>query len=799
MKTILLTLVLALAVPGLQAQTPPAAPGKPAGQSPALTRSHQPLYPAAAPAAAPADAPAAPTTPAPPEEMVPAGYINFQGVDVSQVLDIYAQLVNRTLIRGAVPGAQIILKTQTPLTKTEAIEALQAVLALNGIAVVNIGEKFVKVLPVGDANSAGAEFDNTSGTNLPNLGSYITRIVQLQYVKPSEMIPIIQPFSKLANSILAIDSNGILVLRDNAENIKRMLEMIAKVDISTPTEYISEVIPIRYAKVDDIASALNALGGGGGTSVTIGNAPAPGRISGISGSTSGGINGMNGNNNPGGMGGNSYQGGGMGGGMGGGITTRSGMGVAGGGATQNGTPTGGTTFQQRLQSIIQRANGAPAGGGGGSDQPITLFGQTKIIPDESSSSLLIYATRPDMEVIKGIIAKLDVPLAQVLIESIIVEVSLGNSLNAGVSAVQKPTQFNNSNIAGGGIMNNGNGSFLSIIQNLVTNGFSGSGTNLIPITKNVFSSSLPTNSSSGLNYFGSIGPTWDVAVQAAEADSKAHIIQRPRIQTSQAVPAQFFVGQSVPYITGSYAYNGVQNSYSQLSVGVELDVTPFINPEGAVSMQIQQEIDEIADKNYNNSGQPSTVKRTLNSTITVRDRDTVILGGFVYSDKNHAVSGVPLLMDIPLLGWLFRSTADSKDHNELMVLMRPTVLKTPQLAAVETIKEGQRLPGVSSAVADEAAYNRKLIAEERKKELKAATNGVGDGFFNMNPASVMGTNVQSGDFGTAPDAASTNGPAATDTADQDKARAVLEQKMQDMDQKAVESVPPPTLPPPPPQ
>ena len=776
MKTTLLTLVLVLAVTGLRAQTPPAATGKPAGQSPTLTRSRLPRFPTPtpAPAAAPADAPAAPTTPAPPEEMVPAGYINFQGVDVSQVLDIYAQLVNRTLIRGAVPGAQIILKTQTPLTKTEAIEALQAVLALNGIAVVNIGEKFVKVLPVGDANSAGASFDDTDATNLPNLGSYVTHIVQLQYVKPSEMIPIIQPFSKLANSILAIDSNGILVLRDNAENIKRMLEMIAKVDISTPTEYISEVIPIRYAKVDDIASALNALGGGGGTSVTIGNAPAPGRISGISGSTSGGINGMNGNNNPGGMGGSSYQGG-MGGGMGGGITTRSGMGVTGGGATQNGTPTGGTTFQQRLQSIIQRAGGGSSAGGG-SDQPITLFGQTKIIPDESSSTLLIYATRSDMAVITNIIAKLDVPLAQVLIESIIVEVTLGNTLNAGVSAVQHPQQFNNSNVAGGGVMANGTGSFLNFVRNAATNGMG---------------NSLPTNAaSSGLNYFGSIGPTWDIAVQAAETDSKAHIIQRPRIQTSQAVPAQFFVGQSVPYITGSYSYNGVQNSYSQLSVGVELDVTPFINPEGAVSMQIQQEIDEIADQNYNNSGQPSTVKRTLNSTITVRDRDTVILGGFVYSDKTHNTAGVPLLMDIPLLGWLFRSTADNKSHNELMVLMRPTVLKTPELAAAETVREGQRLPGVSGAVADDAAYNRQLIAAERKKELKHATNGgLGDGFFNMSPASVL-TNTPTGDFGTAPD----KGAAPSANEQNQAARAALEQKMQDLDQKAAESVPPPTPP-----
>ena len=753
MKTILLAFLL-LASTGLElwAQTPPVP----------TPRSRSPL--GQPPAALPAFTPANATAPADGEQIIPAGTINFQSADLNQVLEVYSMYVGRTLLRpAALPAGQIVLKTLTPLTKSEVIQALQAVLALNGIAVVNIGDKFVKVLPVAEANSAGAEFNDTSVSNLPAMGSYVTRIVQLKYVKPSEMVPIIQPFAKLANSILSIDSNGILVLRDNAENVKRMMEMIDRVDVSTPAEYVSEVIPIRYAKVDDIASALNALGGSGGTTVSIGTAPSPGRINGISGSSSSGMNG-----------------GGTGGYQPGGSTTsafgsRTGLGVGGGGATPNGTPTTGSSFQERLKSIVAKASGAPSGGSG-SEQPITLFGQTKIIPDESSSSLLIYATRPDMEVIKGIIAKLDVPLAQVLIESIIVEVTLGNSLNAGVSAVQKPQQYN-SNLGGGGIMANGTGSFVDFLKGAATNGL------------NTFTN----GASSGLNYFGSIGPSWDVAVQAAEKDSKAHIIQRPRIQTSQAVPAQFFVGQTVPYQTGNYAYGtgGSQVSYSQLSVGVELDVTPFINPEGAVSMQINQEIDEISDPpSPSNNYQPSTVKRTLNSTITVRDRDTVILGGFVYSDKNHGISGVPLLMDIPLLGWLFRSTKDSKDHNELMVLMRPTVLKTPQLAAAETIREGQRLPGVSEAVADEAAYNRKLIAVERRKELKAATNGVGDGFFNMNPASVMGTNVPTGDFGTAPEI--TNVPNTPKTADQEKARAALEQKMKELDApNAVESVPPP--------
>ena len=212
-----------------------------------------------------------------------------------------------------------------------------------------------------------------------------------------------------------------------------------------------------------------------------------------------------------------------------------------------------------------------------------------------------------------------------------------------------------------------------------------------------FANALP----GGVSYFANIGPTWDVALTAAASDSHASVIQRPRIQTSQAKPAQFFVGDTVPYVTGnSYgtAY-GSGVSYSQLSVGVELDVTPFINPDGLVVMDIQQEIDDLngytAIANVGNV--PNTIKRTLNAEIAVRDRDTVMLGGFIKSNKSTSRSGVPFLMDIPILGNLFTQRSDSKAREELIVLMRPTVLQTPELAAKNTLKEEQRLPGVSQA------------------------------------------------------------------------------------------------------
>jgi general secretion pathway protein D len=675
------------------------------------------------------------TNNAPPEEMIPAGNINFQGVDVSQVLDVYAQLVGRTMLRAGLPAAQIILRTETPLTKTEAIQALQAVLALNGIALVNVGDKFVKVLPIADANSAGAKIDHGDASQLPEMGSYVTHIVQLKYIKPSVMMPLILPFAKLANAIFPIDDNGILVLRDNAENVKRMLEMIDQIDVSVPAEYISEVIPIKYAMAEDIASALNSLGGSGGSTVSFGSSAATPSVSGIS--RPGGMGGMGGMGGVGG--GSSYQGGNTPGGQ---------QRQYGSQATPGGTPTGGTTFQQRLQSIIQRAST------GGQQEAIQVFGQTKIIADVRSNSLLVFATAADMVRIKEVVAKLDVLLAQVLIESVIVEVTLGHTFSLGVSAAQNPKTLNSSvPIYGAGGMNNGQ-TFMHFLQTVTTNGLTTNGlfssiSSMISSpgsggTNAIFGNNLP----GGFSYFGSIGPTWDVAIKAIAGDDSATVIQRPRIQTSQAKAASFFVGQTVPYVTGSYyggGYAGGNSSqYSQLSVGVELDVTPFINPDGLVVMDIQQEIDDISSyTTIDGNPVPNTTKRTLSSEIAVRDRDTIILGGFVRSNKSTTKSGVPWLQNIPLLGNLFSQRDDKKDRDETIVLIRPTVLKTPELAAAQAVKEQQRLPGIAHAVTEDEADQRKQVEAERRAELRRvkAQGHKGSSFNPMSPNAPVDTNT----------------------------------------------------------
>ncbi|HET7624906.1 MAG TPA: hypothetical protein VFM25_06530, partial [Verrucomicrobiae bacterium] len=227
-------------------RTLPAQVAAPNSAQPAnpFARAEQPRIPA--PASTPAAMPAAaPGTAAPGDnETVPAGMIDFRAAPLDQVLEVYANFVGRTLLRPANLGApQISLTTKTPLTRREVIRALDTVLGMNGITMINVGDKFVKAVPQAQAMTEGSPADSRTAEELPDFGQFVTHVVQLKYVKPSEIAQVLQPFAKMPNAILPIDSSQIIVLRDYTENVKRMLEMIDRVDVSVPSEFISEVIP----------------------------------------------------------------------------------------------------------------------------------------------------------------------------------------------------------------------------------------------------------------------------------------------------------------------------------------------------------------------------------------------------------------------------------------------------------------------------------------------------------------------------------------------------------------------------
>lgn len=644
-----------------------------------------------------------------PDAMLPVGTITrMQSMPLEQVFTIYALVTGRIILRpNQLPAAAITLDaSQRELTKAEAIQALDSVLTLNGITMIPVGDKFVTAVPSNQAVQEAAKFTDMNSTDLPEAGQYITKIITLTNLLPSEVMPLIQGFSKTQNGIVPIDSSMILVLRDYAAQIKRMTEIIEKVDVRKEEDLKLEVIPIRYGRVEEIYQTMSSLiggAGGGGGAIGTGN-------TGTMGARRTGSSAMGGRNSSFGRGGLGGGYGGMGGGYGGYGSSRYGGGYGGGYypqqvATTPGQPTtvGSTTFQRNLQNVVSRM--------GSQQKEVQMLESAKIVPDERSNSLIVYANKKDMSMITNMVAKVDRLLAQVLIEAIIMEVKLTGELELGVSAYLKDKSGSwNSE----GIMNPGG------ILNSLTN--AGSST------------------ADGLRYLGR-SDNATVVVKALSSNGRGEIIATPRIQTSHAMEASFSIGETVPYVSGTYSYGlgtAPSTSYTQLPVISELNVTPYITPDGLVVMEVYQMIQDISGfKKFDNVGElPETVERSAQATVSVQDQDTIILGGYVRNSRSRAKSGVPVLKDLPILGTAFRSSSDKKSRSEMVIFLKPTVLSSPRDAALLATREQDRMPGLRRMNSE---MNKEMdkLQEKVDKELGEKTDRRKTGNNGSEPANLI--------------------------------------------------------------
>jgi general secretion pathway protein D len=652
--------------PELPAATPPPTTAPPPGTRP-LPVPQPPVFPPARRATEPVRVPTDPRTVQPAGAQLPV-ILNFPNAPLIQVFELYTQLTDRLVLYPSQLQTQTISLTTPPdlhLTPHEAILAIEGALALNGVTLIPQGQRFVKAVPAAQSIMEGGPISHLDVEELPDAEQFLTQVVQMKVAMPSEVATVLASFSKTPGGIVPIDSSMILVLRDYSSNVKRMRELIERVDVRPESHYVLEVIPIKYGKVTDFYTTMNALVGGAtgfgvGTGVGTGAAGVRGTMP-TTGARGLGTTGARGIGTTG---------------------TRTSTGLQQGAQRgvvqpyQAAAPTpatpGQASFQQRLQQIVSRA----AGG----DQ-VELLSDARIVPDERSNSLIVYANRQDMTMITNIVAKVDVLLAQVLIEGIVMAVNLGDEKDVGVSWLQRPRQFG-SDFAGAGVVNSGV-PFLSGLTN------------------------FPAGQPSGFSYFGKLGEDFEVSLRAFARDSNVRILQRPRVQTSHAVPGSFFSGSTVPYVTGFMDYGGIGGGFGsrsqvqQISVGVELEVVPFITPDGLVVLDIFQDISQLGEfVRIDNNDVPTTTSRRAQATLSVRDGETIILGGYIEDSRSNTKSGVPILKDIPGIGALFRSKNRRNSRTELILLMHVSILKNPDDAGSQAEREKLRLPGISAAEAE---------------------------------------------------------------------------------------------------
>lgn len=646
-----------------------------------------PAGPAAAGAAPAAGAAAGATNDVPVKVDDEGGIISFNKMPLDQFLRMYQESAGRIVLRGQNLPLQTQIDFNIPegltLSPEERIQMFDTILALNGVTSIPTGEKAVLMVPSPQAMQEGGAFSGKDGKEYAEASQFVTHVVQLKHVEIQDAVDTVKQFAKNQNGIIGIPATKTLVLRDFAINVKRMLEVLKRIDVEVEKDWELEVIPIKYGRVEDIYATMGSVISGGGGGGAAGTGAAVGATGGLGqggrgsqGGFGGGGRGSQFNSGSRGIGRGGYGGGYGSGGYGGGY----GGGGIGGGFTpyseettllpqQNSTTavggtagTRGTTFQGRLNQT---------GRAGQASQAEALVTDAQITPDMRSNSLIVYASKKDMAMIKKVLEKVDTLLPQVLIEGIVMTVSRGDTFNFGVSAGQRPKQFN-STIKGGGQVNNGTdslGSGIDFLSGALTNGNYGTG--------------------NGLGYAAMLGKSWDVAINAAATDSRTDVIQRPRLITSHAVEASFFVGSSIPFVQGGYNYGGSSSyNYTTIPVGITLSVTPFLTPDNLVVMQVTQEISGVADAGDPGKGVPPTTdQKTAESTVTVRSGDVILMGGYLDNNTLSSHSGVPLLKDIPLLGNLFKSKSRNASKKELLILVRPTILPRPQDVADMTTQQ----------------------------------------------------------------------------------------------------------------
>ena len=588
--------------------------------------------------------------------------------DLVNVLDYYSEVSGLMPIRRAsVNNDPQIYINFKDLDREEAMEYLEYALSINGISIMKRGDKFFQATEVADAPKIGAKIVDSAGQEFTRLfGSFVQATVKVKYIPTDIAKTVLDPLASQGNensAVTEIPTNNMLILRDNEPNVRMMLEMLEKVDVNVPLEVELELIPIRYALADEIASVL-------GTLTPSGAATTGSRSSSNSRFGSGRSNSRN-------------------------SSSRSTLGNTSRGGLSNTTnpSQNRNAFQNRLQNIVSRAAAGD----------FQILGDTKILPDERTNSILVFANKRDMAMIKQIISKLDVVQAQVLIEAVIMEVSLGENLDTGISIVNR-----NSNGVGGNITDPG------LSDTLLSPGQFAADGSLVP--------GLP----GGFSYFSAIGSDINAAIRALASDRKVSVLQRPRIQTFHAREASIMVGESRPFVGGTFFggnFGGVGGgaSSSQIQyqdISVELHVLPLINQEGLVVLEIEQIVKDLNGfETIDGNRIPVVANRQAVASVAVQDGQTIILGGMITTNKSVSKSGVPVLKDVPVLGSLFSNKTESENQVELIVLIKPKVMPTPEIAKDVAADELDKLIITQQAKMD-IEQARAKIAEEFKRKNK---------------------------------------------------------------------------------
>lgn len=592
---------------------------------------------------------------------------NFKGTDIHEFISTASKALGKTIIIDDGVKGKVTVRSYEPLDAGQYYQFFLNVLDVYGYAVISMPNNVLKVIPAKDGKRAAL-----SSLKTPAEGDeLIMRIVPLNNIAAKEVAPLMRQFNDSIGigNVVFLESGNALLITGRADVVNSLVELAHEMDRTDQASVAS--VALQHASAADVVSIVTTLFRDESR-------------------TKKGV--------------------------------QPGMKVVADERTNTVLIAGEPTIQARVKSIIRQLDQEKASQGNtkvirlkyakaqsllevlsgvsanlqddkkSAGANVSVMKNMVIKADELTNALIINATPDVMSNLEKVIEQLDIRRAQVLVEAVIVEMQNADGLNLGIQWANRyggGTQFGNA-------------------QAQIAPGFKGG---MEEVFKNA--NGLVTGFYSG---------NWAGLLTAISNQSQNNILATPSIMTLDNEDAEFSVGQDVPILTGSQTTNSdnVFNTVSRKTVGIKLKVKPQINKGQSVLLQIEQEVSSVAENSSvdkDNLGATFNI-RTVNNTVLVESGETVVVGGLLDKSQSDSKSAVPFLERIPLLGALFRSTSHKESKRNLILFIRPTVIRSTEEYAQESLRKVARFRSLNAQ-----SLPLKAHADAQLDMVGAAENG----------------------------------------------------------------------------
>lgn len=562
--------------------------------------------------------------------------IDFNNVDINVFIKFISELTGKNFVINNKVKGKVTVISPSKISVKEAYKVFESVLEVHGYATVEAG-KVIKIIPSPEARTKNIETLLKESAASPE-DKIITQIITLKYANASEIKKLFTPLISKSSVVLAYSPTNMLIVTDFHSNIIRLIRILKAIDIAGIGHEIS-VIPLEFADSEKLVKILRSVfqpkkatrkGASERTIMLIADERTNTVVLLSSEVDS--------------------------------LRVKSLISML-----DKPTPKDKGKIRvyylehataEELAAVLQaQTSGKSKASAKGGKAPL-LSGQATITADKATNSLIIMADNEDYQVLEEIIKKLDIPRAMVYIECLIMEVNTNKDFKLGTQwkGFGEAHHDGRDGAAGGGF----SGDEYSSLAGLATTGALPGGLSL-----GVFGEAI--------NISGIMFPSIAAIIEVYKKDKDVQIISTPQLLTTDNEEAKIYVGKNIPFQTRSTAEGGVEtySSFEYRDVGTTLKITPQISQDGMVRLAISQEVTKLESTT---DFRPTTLKRTIDTTVIVDDNSTVVIGGLIDDIFSKTEYKVPILGDIPLLGWLFKSRKTQREKTNLFVFLTPHVI-----------------------------------------------------------------------------------------------------------------------------